>query len=91
MKGIVKMSMQSIRKKLNADDRTFCFEIYGYDFIIDEDFKTWLIEVNTNPCLDESSALLRMLLPRMIGIYVENHRRCFKIDSRSNISSKTQE
>ena len=26
----------------------------------------WLIEVNTNPCLEESSALLEMLIPRMI-------------------------
>ncbi len=26
----------------------------------------WLIEVNTNPCLEESSAILKALLPRMI-------------------------
>jgi hypothetical protein len=26
----------------------------------------WLIEVNTNPCIEESSVLLKMLLPRMI-------------------------
>ncbi len=57
-----------MRKKLNAAERNFCFELFGYDFIIDEAFKLWLIEVNTNPCLEESSALLRMLLPRMIGI-----------------------
>lgn len=28
--------------------------------------KTWLIEVNTNPCLETSSLLLENLLPRMI-------------------------
>ncbi len=27
------------------------FEIFGLDFMIDENIKTWLIEVNTNPCL----------------------------------------
>ena len=27
------------------------FELYGYDFLIDEDFRTWLVEVNTNPYL----------------------------------------
>lgn len=42
-------------------------EIFGYDFIIDSDFKTWLIEVNTNPCIEESSQILKVLLPRMIG------------------------
>ncbi len=35
------------------------FEIFGYDFIIDADYNTWLIEVNTNPCLEESSPLLQ--------------------------------
>ena len=37
--------------------------------MIDEDFKVYLIEVNTNPCIEESSPLLEMLLPRMLGIY----------------------
>jgi D-alanine-D-alanine ligase-like ATP-grasp enzyme len=42
-------------------------EIFVYDFIIDNDFKTWLIEINTNPCIEESSGILKMLLPRMLG------------------------
>ena len=33
-------------------------ELFGYDFMIDEDFNTWLIEVNTNPSLSESSNYL---------------------------------
>ena len=27
------------------------FEIFGLDFMLDNTFKPWLIEVNTNPCL----------------------------------------
>jgi D-alanine-D-alanine ligase-like ATP-grasp enzyme len=42
------------------------FELFGYDFMLDHDFNLWLIEVNTNPCLELSSPLLKMLLPRMI-------------------------
>jgi len=34
--------------------------------MIDEQLEPWLIEVNTNPCLEESSALLKQFLPRMI-------------------------
>jgi D-alanine-D-alanine ligase-like ATP-grasp enzyme len=41
-------------------------EIFGYDFIIDSALKPWLIEVNTNPCLEESSSLLKILIPRML-------------------------
>ena len=43
-------------------------EIFGYDFFIDSDFTVWLIEVNTNPCIEESSPILEKILPRMLGI-----------------------
>lgn len=38
----------------------------GYDFILDEKLNTVLIEVNTNPCLEESNNLLKKILPRMV-------------------------
>ena len=41
------------------------FELFGYDFMVDEDLNVWLIECNTNPSLDESSEYLRKLLHRM--------------------------
>ena len=34
-------------------------EIFGYDFMVDEKLQPWLIEVNTNPSLEESSTFLR--------------------------------
>ncbi len=34
--------------------------------MLDEDFKPWLIEVNTNPCLELSSPYLARLIPSMI-------------------------
>ena len=35
--------------------------------MIDQAGAPWLIEVNTNPCLEESSKLLKTLLPRMVN------------------------
>lgn len=61
------ITMSSIKRKINPFERKYSFEVFGFDFIIDENFHTWLIEVNTNPCLEESSPLLAMLIPRMIG------------------------
>ena len=67
MKNLVKKSILAVRKKINAENRKYSFEIMGYDFIIDTDFNVWLIEVNTNPCIEESYDLLKMILPRMIS------------------------
>jgi Tubulin-tyrosine ligase family len=66
IKDLIIKSMAAVRKKLDPYRRKFSFEMFGYDFILDEDFNVWLIEVNTNPCIEESSNLLKMLIPRMI-------------------------
>ena len=66
MKYIAGITLLSIRKKLNAKKRKTCFELFGLDYFLDEDYNTFLIEVNTNPCLEESSSILRSLLPRML-------------------------
>lgn len=68
MHEYVLITFSSVRRKINLEDRKYCFEIFGFDFILDSSYKVWLIEVNTNPCIEESSPLLEMLIPRMLGI-----------------------
>jgi len=34
--------------------------------MIDEDFKVYLIEVNTNPCMEITSTLLARIIPNML-------------------------
>lgn len=61
------MSFKSVENnKMNPNGKRHCFEIFGYDFMIDADLNSWLIEVNTNPCLEETSKMLKDILPRMI-------------------------
>lgn len=67
MKELIKISMKAGRDVINPNDRKNCFEIFGFDFIIDQLLNTWLIEINTNPCLEESNELLSKLVPRMLG------------------------
>jgi len=52
--------------KIDPQKREHGFEIFGLDFMIDKNFKVWLIEINTNPCLETSSPLLVRLIPQMI-------------------------
>ena len=55
---IIEATMMSVRQKINKNNRRFCMEIFGYDFMVDHNLRPWLIEVNTNPCLEESNKLL---------------------------------
>jgi hypothetical protein len=66
MKQLILKTFYAVRKTIDPFRKKYCFELFGYDFILDEDYNTWLIEVNTNPCLEESNQLLKDYLPRMI-------------------------
>ena len=63
---IIAISANSCKNKINILNRNNCFEIFGYDFILDQYYEPFLLEVNTNPGLEESSPLIKMLVPRMI-------------------------
>lgn len=52
--------------KLDPKRRVNTFEWFGLDFMLDEEFKVYLIEVNTNPCLELSSPLLARLIPNAL-------------------------
>jgi D-alanine-D-alanine ligase-like ATP-grasp enzyme len=47
-------------------NRVNCFEIFGCDFILDENYKPYLLEINMNPGLEISSPLISQLVPRMV-------------------------
>ena len=64
IENLIVDTIKSVKGKIQFQKHTF--ELLGYDFILDEDLNTVLIEVNTNPCMEESNALLRRLLPRML-------------------------
>lgn len=66
MKKIACETIKAVSRKMDPHRRFCSFEIFGYDFMVDEDLKPWLIEVNTNPCLELSSPYLARLIPAMI-------------------------
>lgn len=80
MKDLIIDTLLSVKKALNPKRRKTCFELFGYDFLIDEDFRTWLLEViqlftkgllkrkqvNTNPYLGVPNEFIKNLLPEMM-------------------------
>lgn len=45
-KDLIIDSYLAWKKHMNPKNRKNVFELFGYDFLIDEDLRTWLIEVN---------------------------------------------
>ena len=51
---------------MNPENRPHCFELMGFDFLIDEDFRVWLIEVNTNPYFGVVNANLPQFIDKLV-------------------------
>ena len=66
IKELVSISMKSVKEQLNKNNNSYQFEIFGYDFMLDENFNLFLIEVNTNPGIEESSPWIQIIIPRML-------------------------
>ena len=66
IRSIVRDTFAATFAKIDANNRLFSFEVLGYDFMVDSNMKVWLIEANTNPCLELSSPLLARIIPSML-------------------------
>ncbi len=67
MKDIMIDCFLAVKRDLNQANRRNCFELLGFDFLLDEDFRVWLLEVNTNPYLGIPNKYIEGLLPKMLN------------------------
>ena len=63
VRDIVIDTVLSNKRVMNTQGKTNVFELFGFDFLIDEDFRTWLIEVNQNPYLGTPNSFMEMIVP----------------------------
>ena len=60
--------------------RENCFELYGYDFMIDNEFNVFLIEINSSPAMDYSTSITEKLVQEMsenlIQIVIDKRETC---------------
>ena len=69
IKNAIICSFYSIRQEIKA--RANSHELYGYDFMIDEDYNVYLIEVNASPALDYSTKITEKLVKSMVKDLIE--------------------
>uniref|UniRef100_A0A8C6XSG3 Tubulin tyrosine ligase like 10 n=1 Tax=Naja naja TaxID=35670 RepID=A0A8C6XSG3_NAJNA len=65
MKEIMLQCFLSVKSKLEC--KLGFFDLIGCDFLIDEDFKVWLLEMNANPALHSNCTALRTVIPTVVN------------------------
>ncbi|XP_072676285.1 inactive polyglycylase TTLL10 isoform X7 [Canis lupus baileyi] len=66
MQQIMAHCFQAVKAKLHC--KLGYFDLIGCDFLIDENFKVWLLEMNSNPALHTNCEVLKEVIP---GVIVE--------------------
>jgi hypothetical protein len=66
IKKIVTDTIRATFHVLDSKKRLNSYELFGYDFMFDDEFKPFLIEVNSNPSLEPSCNLLTKLFSSML-------------------------
>ena len=81
MAKYVTCSLESVMDKV--EPRKNSFEFLGYDFMVDEDLRVWLIEVNSSPSMDLSTPVTERLvkmvledLPKVVIDWPKPRKRC---------------
>lgn len=66
MERLVTDTFRAVFSKIDPMRNQNGFEVFGYDFMILQDFKVVLIEVNTNPSLEICCPLLARIIPELL-------------------------
>ena len=59
-------TFRAVERKIDPERKTNSFEVFGYDFMIDDQLQLKLIEVNTNPSIEICCPLLARIIPSML-------------------------
>jgi hypothetical protein len=70
MHQIIVKTLRSAQESQVIDARPNCFEVYGFDFMLDNTGDPWLLEVNLSPgCVERTTWLTEMLDRKADGLF----------------------
>lgn len=65
MEAVIVHSLRAVQGVMINDKR--CFELYGFDILLDQNLRPWLLEVNASPSLSATTPEDRILKVRLIN------------------------
>ena len=60
IQDVVWRTLKAVQETQEAKNN--CFEVYGFDIVLDEDLQPWVIEVNLSPACEERATWLTEML-----------------------------
>ncbi|XP_003748597.1 probable tubulin polyglutamylase TTLL1 [Galendromus occidentalis] len=86
IRSLIVHSLKAVSSVMNSDRH--CFECYGYDIIINEELKPWLIEVNASPSLATTTTKDKQLKEKLIADLLEllNPEGCDVRNSQTSLA-----
>ncbi|XP_019397142.1 PREDICTED: inactive polyglycylase TTLL10 isoform X2 [Crocodylus porosus] len=80
MQQIMMQCFLAVKAKLEC--KLGYFDLIGCDFLIDENFKVWLLEMNANPALHTNCEVLKHIIPTVVNetldLALEIFKKCLK-------------
>lgn len=64
MARIIVTTMLAARGEIDGRHKN-AFELFGFDFIMDDEFRTWLLEINCSPTMEHSTEIVTGLIDEM--------------------------
>jgi len=62
---ICRLTFEAVKPRL--DSKFGCFELFGFDFMLDSELNPVLIEVNTNPAMFTDTSVQKDILPKLVN------------------------
>ena len=63
---IVMLLLANLATEVPSDNTDMCMELLGFDILVDNNFKPWLIEINSPPALHVDGEVDKIVKPQLV-------------------------